>query len=45
LSCFCACLLEGRCEEQIRVGRFRDWLLGEAREYEAGIMAGLPLPA
>jgi len=34
-----------RSESHGGVMRFRDWLLGEAREYEAGIADGVPLPA
>jgi len=31
-----------RSESHSGVTRFRDWLLGEAREYEAGITDGRP---
>ena len=34
-----------RSESHSGVSRFRDWLMGEAREYEAGIQDGMPMPA
>jgi LysR family glycine cleavage system transcriptional activator len=34
-----------RSEAHTGVARFREWLLAEAAEYEAGIKHGLPLPA
>ncbi|MDR6643806.1 LysR family glycine cleavage system transcriptional activator [Luteibacter sp. 1214] len=34
-----------RSESHSGVGRFREWLLGEAREYEARITDAAPLPA